>query len=524
LNSKYSQKATKNNMKQRKAIIISVLAFATIFFVALSLWALHRMQLRTEMGSQFTQAISIAARQDFRDSLPHADEAKALAQRLGDDDYEKNIDALIRLVNTIILADDLFDSGDYQAAQDTYIIALEYSADLNTYFPVNELTLPIADVGSDHIVFRIALTESFLQFYSLIKRADEFAKQANYEAAQLVYEEAARAASSFFFTEGRDMATERAEDMRVQIILLKRAEAEALLAQGDERFESEQYEESILYFQSAMEIFRELDDWQGIATSVSKISYAEVIIAHLEALQASEDEQQEETQDDTQEDTLDDAQINNGNTQTETPSNTVPQVQHGPNYDHNRSISFDLSTPIDDQNQRPANQIRMGSSDGRNEGWYNGCGWVAAYNALILLGNPHHPADIVDAFETGGGTVFGGVFGTYPQAIERLFVDLGYDVNHTTFPQRTMNIDDAIRASRVSILAYMHTRAGHYITIEYRAEDGMFIVYNDNSAHARSTYLGFQNIAETGAVIDSVSALIQQTSNILFSFSLITIS
>jgi len=165
----------------------------------------------------------------------------------------------------------------------------------------------------------------------------------------------------------------------------------------------------------------------------------------------------------------------------------------------------------------------MGSREGMNEGWYNGCGWVATYNALILLGTPEHPAEIVRYFETSGGTVFGGVFGTYPNSIESYIRSLGFSVNHAMFPQLSMNIDNAIKASRVSILAYVHTSAAHYATIEYREDIGKFVVYNDRFARTRSESLGFQNDTNVGAVIDSIAAFINNTPDILFSFSLITV-
>jgi hypothetical protein len=87
-----------------------------------------------------------------------------------------------------------------------------------------------------------------------------------------------------------------------------------------------------------------------------------------------------------------------------------------------------------------------------------------------------------------------------------------------------MDIDEAIKASRVSILAYAHTSAAHYIAIEYNEDLDKFIVYNDSFARTRSAALGFENSTGAGAAIDSVSALISNTRSILFSFSLIAIS
>jgi len=159
-----------------------------------------------------------------------------------------------------------------------------------------------------------------------------------------------------------------------------------------------------------------------------------------------------------------------------------------------------------------------------NEGWYNGCGWIAAYNALVVLETPVHPAEIVRYFEESGGIVLGGVFGTYPNTIEEYMRSQGYRVSHTLFPQLSTSLDDAIKGSRVSILAYLHSSAAHYVAIEYREDIGRFVVYNDSFAQARSSRLGFQNETSAGAAIDSIDALISGTPEIRLSFSLITIN
>ena len=101
---------------------------------------------------------------------------------------------------------------------------------------------------------------------------------------------------------------------------------------------------------------------------------------------------------------------------------------------------------------------------------------------------------------------------------------MGFTVAHTLFPQLSKNIDDEIKKSRVSILAYAHSNAAHYITIEYREDIDLFIIYNDSFARNRSTNLGLQDKVRSGAAVDSVASFINNSSNILFSFSLITIS
>jgi len=278
-------------------------------------------------------------------------------------------------------------------------------------------------------------------------------------------------------------------------------EAANFFSQGERLYSSGLYHSSIVLFQRSIELYQRLNDNERISEANNWIDLAEQRIAELASRETPE---QDETQDDTQDD-------------------TVEQNEEKTRYEQNLSITFDMKTLIDDQNRRPANQIIMGSTDGHNEGWYNGCGWVATYNALILLGTPRHPADIVNHFETSGGTVLGGVFGTYPYAIELYLKDLGYRVNHTLFPLLVIDIDEAIKTSGVGILAYAHTSAAHYVAIEYRKDIDKFIVYNDSFAHTMSENLGLQNETGTGAAINSVAALINSTPEILFSFSLITV-
>ena len=531
-----------NHLKTRKRKrIITMIAVVIIaaLIVIISLREIQIRQLRADMEGFLADAVAHIDSGKFNIALADAEDAKALAMRLRDSDFAGEINAHIWLIEEVIRGDELFDAGRYRAARNAYLLALDYASD-------------VRDLGSGYIDDMVATTDAYIHFYSLIERAEGLAILAGFDEALALYEEARSAASELLFADGLDIVAAGIKDVNERIALLKRAEALGFLAQGDECLQSGRYEESIVYYERALEIYRDLNDSQYIAIVIARIELSRRILEEQarkeaqEAEDASKGGTQEDTQDNTQdnsqdnsqgntqEDTQDNAQDNSqGNTQEDTDEDTqgntdeeagTEQNEPKSNYDHNLSIYFDMSTLIDDQSQSPANQIRMGSVDNLNEGWYNGCGWVSTYNALILLGNPRHPADIVNYFETGGGTVLEGVFGTYPRAIEGLLKALGYNVSYTLFPQISLNIDDAIRAAKVGILAYAHTSAAHYVAIEYREEDGKFIVYNDSLAKARSIYLGYQNDSETGAVIDSVEALIQYSPNILFSFALITVS
>ena len=340
-------------------------------------------------------------------------------------------------------------------------------------------------------------SEIIILFYTLCKQAETFAEISDYNAAISMYEEARSVAQTLPFPAGVKRAGAGIDEMHERILIAKRIEAMNLFVEGERFYNENQYADALEFFYSALELYVELEDQQNITLTKARIDYSERKLAEPENQDSDEPKDTQEENDE--------------------------QMEISMNYEHNISINFDLRTLIDNQNQKPATLIKMGSSHGRNEGWYNGCGWVATYNALIILGNPEHPAEIVRYFEESGGAVLGGVFGTYPNAIADYLRRLGYNINHKLFPQRSANIDELIKNSRVAILAYAHTSAAHYTTIEYRDDIEKFIIYNDNYARARSASLGFQNDAPVGAVIDSVAEFIINTPNILFSFSLITV-
>jgi len=486
----------------KRGIIITT-ALIIVLIVSIFLWQSHRNQMRYDMENHIESFYEYFGQAEVQDALDEAIEAQQLAERLRDSNTQDIINAYIFLSEEVLRGNEFFNNQHFEDALNTYENALAHIEDSAEYFD---------DLDFDFIFGLVTTTERHIIFNDFIERADSIVEQYPRDAMRL-YQAALTIANSLSFEEGQELATAGIEHAEHLIILARLAEAAALDSQGDIQFLSGNYHEAIELLQSALEIYYELGMDLSVIAIQARIALAEQRIEELyrlaeeERRRLEEEERLRQEEEAALQDDLDD------------------EAQEAiSNYEHNRGIAFDLQTLIDHQNQPPASLIRMGTREGLNEGWYNGCGWVAAYNALIILGNPMHPAEIVHHFETTGGTVWDGVFGTFPHAIEGLFVELGYNVNHTLFPQVTLNLDNAIRNSRVAILAYMHTSAAHYIVIEYRPEDGLFIVYNDGFARRRSTALGLEDRSSPGAAIDSVISLIRETPDMLFSFSLITIN
>jgi len=457
------------------------------------------------MEDHIEEAISQAEQGVYEKTQTEAESALVLAHKLRDEEIIGKSERIISYAIMVIYGNELFDAGRYDMALESYLYSLSIANNID-------------DLTTELLERAIAKTEMHIAFFTLMDNADDLASNFELEEALFVYEEALQVATALSFAEGIDLAETGIEEMQYRIILAKRMEADNLLLKGELHYGDEQFAEALIFFYEALDILIELDDHLSIFYTESRISHTEQKLLEIEL--ADVDTPGTETSD-----TEPPTGLPTPPPPTPPPPDDIDkQDEISSNFEHNSSLDFDLKTLIDNQHRRPANQIRMGSREGMNEGWYNGCGWVAVYNSLILLGNPKHPAEIVKHFEESGGTVWGGVFGTYPNAIEDYLKSLGYSVNHTLFPQLTKDIDEEIRNSRVSILAYAHTSAAHYITIEYSEDEDIFIVYNDGFARTRSSALGLSNTTSVGAAIDSVAALIGGTRDILFSFSLIVVN
>ena len=125
---------------------------------------------------------------------------------------------------------------------------------------------------------------------------------------------------------------------------------------------------------------------------------------------------------------------------------------------------------IYNQNHIPKNKWRYGP-------WSSalvGCGWVATYNALCLLGDRRDPGELIDYYERQLPLI-NGTFGTQFWGPYRYFKSHGYETRLILDPDKY----DAL-AGDVNILFY-HWRSGirlgaHFVCIQ-RTENG-FLSFN----------------------------------------------
>ena len=105
-----------------------------------------------------------------------------------------------------------------------------------------------------------------------------------------------------------------------------------------------------------------------------------------------------------------------------------------------------------------------------------GCGWIACFNALKLMGYEAKPEDLIRYFERQLPLIHGNC-GTTILAPAVLFKQMGFPVKVTAKRER---MDEAAKQADVNILFYRwHSGfkfGSHFVTLQYR--DGNFTGYN----------------------------------------------
>ena len=105
-----------------------------------------------------------------------------------------------------------------------------------------------------------------------------------------------------------------------------------------------------------------------------------------------------------------------------------------------------------------------------------GCGWIAAYNALVLMGQEPDPEEIIRAYAHQVPLLHGNA-GTLALAPVWYFRSRGFRAEHTA---RYDRFDAMAKAAEVAVLFYYwrnkYKFGAHFVAIQYR--DGKFYGYN----------------------------------------------
>ena len=105
-----------------------------------------------------------------------------------------------------------------------------------------------------------------------------------------------------------------------------------------------------------------------------------------------------------------------------------------------------------------------------------GCGWIATYNALRLMGYRASPGSLIHFYEWQLPFVQGNL-GTMALAPMQFFKKHGFEAESTSLVEK---FDDMAKAADVCVLFYRWHRGikfgAHFVALQYR--DGQFFGYN----------------------------------------------
>ena len=157
------------------------------------------------------------------------------------------------------------------------------------------------------------------------------------------------------------------------------------------------------------------------------------------------------------------------------------------NYLYNKRISKGITGYINDQQNGIASKLRYGI----NTISPFGCGTVATYNALIMLGNRMDICDIIRDYEMNHA-YHDGLIGTHGKNIARFFSEKGYNVTITNLENLNLTennqlsyINENLSEEDVYILNYKSDTVGHFIAIKYMGQDSqgkdIYFAYNTNT-------------------------------------------
>lgn len=108
-------------------------------------------------------------------------------------------------------------------------------------------------------------------------------------------------------------------------------------------------------------------------------------------------------------------------------------------------------------------------------GWFssdrNGCGWVAVYNVLRLLGDPHPACEVRAALERG--LLLGGACGAHLVQLAWYLCREGHSVAVSVLPLRFARL---ARDAGACVLLYWHRRGAHFVAL--RVEGDRLHFYN----------------------------------------------
>ncbi len=275
--------------KRKKIAIICIVAVVIILVASAVIWFLHRRYLRLveDMDRRYSDTIEYIQDGNFIRASEEAKEALADAEKLRNKEYIQKISDYIKLIEAVNKADEAYDGGNYEEAQNSYISAKTRSR--------------YADhAADDYINQKLENIADYLSVFDYIRLGDTLNEQGDYDKAEEKYLQAKQLATGVYYEEGRKEAISALEDLyqnrqeeaeSVKQKAQEQAEIEVSAAQlaveGDKAFAEGDYDSASAFYAMAIEKYQELEDNVHVVLIQTKLESCK-----LKAEEIKEKEQQ----------------------------------------------------------------------------------------------------------------------------------------------------------------------------------------------------------------------------------------
>ncbi len=275
--------------KRKKIAIICIAAVVIILAVSAVIWFLHRRYIRLveDMDRRYADTIEYIQDSNFIRAGEEAKEALADAEKLRNKEYIQKISDYIKLIEAVNKADEAYDGGNYEEAQNSYISARTRSR--------------YADhAADDYINQKLEHIADYLSVFDYIRLGDALNEYGDYDKAEEKYLQAKQLATGVYYEEGRKEAISALEDLyqnrqeeaeSVKQKAQEQAEIEVSAAQlaveGDKAFAEGDYDSASAFYAMAIEKYQELGDDVHVVLIQTKLDSC-----RLKAEEIKEKEQQ----------------------------------------------------------------------------------------------------------------------------------------------------------------------------------------------------------------------------------------
>lgn len=286
INKIFTDPNRKRRIRKILMTVIPLVAVLTIFIVVFAVRHNRRLEKQEQMELRYTDTIEYIQADNYIRAQEKCKEALELAEKLKDTGMQKELGNYLKLIETVLAAEETLDNAKYAEAQKTYQEAAKRSRYVDR-------------VGMDYIEEKLLLTADHMTVYDLINLGDTLVLNLQYDKAEEKYLEAKAIAGKIYFDAGRQSAMEALESLyaqqkaekeaereEVQALLARQESAVNHMAQGDTAFAKEDYETARVHYTSAEQIYGELGEEIQKEAAAKKLAAAEDKLAGQEAKRA----------------------------------------------------------------------------------------------------------------------------------------------------------------------------------------------------------------------------------------------